>query len=186
MGTMRGVMANLVKGLLVGLAGLFVLTGLAQAYHQGQEDAVIEVVVRDGVGFPGEELEIPIGLDSMGQIVTSLRFEVYFPGGHLPGVTARTTFPVGWVVSCKEFPVGMLRCTGANVGGGILRGNPVALHFQVATTASGFLEIRIPQESLGFFFGLTRLPAKGVAGTIAISAGKYEPQCDNTGTCVFI
>ncbi len=182
MGTMHGVMANLVKGLLVGFVGLLVLIGTAQANHQGHD--AIEVVVRDGIGFPGEELEIPVGIDSKGQVVTSVWFEVHFPGAYLPSVTARTTFqlPEGWDVECIEHPVGMIRCIGAKAEGDVLTGNPIYLTFQVADIVPyhALLEIRIPQERIGFHFGPTRLPARGLSGTITILA--RTPQCNVNNT----
>ncbi len=182
MGIRCGFMATLGKGVLLGLAAWLVIAGTAQANHnQEEEKRLVQVVVRDGTAYRGGPVEIPVGIYTNGQVVTSFFMEFYFPGAYLPSVTTLTSFPEGWDVQCAEHPVGMMRCIGAKAEGDVLMGNYIALHFQVSDYAVGRLEVRMYPERLSFFNGPTRLPAKGSSGTITVLAAA---QCPENKLCV--
>lgn len=172
-------MTTLAKGLL-GLLGLFLITGTAWANHSDEaheDDGVITVVVSDAMCFRGEPCELPIGFDTKGQVVTSFFMEFYYSEDSFPSVTAQTTFPEGWVIDCKMQFSHVFRCTGSNPAGSVLTGNPIYLIVQVASTAVGIKEIYIPDTRLSFFNGATRLPVRALSGDVTILAG--EPACNN-------
>jgi len=100
-----------------------------------------DVVVGDAVGAPGETVQVPILVDSQGQLIESFQVNLAYDGVALltpVGSAGSVPLPAAWVLTINEAASGDFRFLAIDISGtgAIITGDVIKVQFDIAPAAS--------------------------------------------------